>query len=107
MVCVFVRVGILIALLSVLIQLLGPPIGIFLMARWEARRVPAVKVAPQPLSDYSVSDAPGTVLSYFGYEFEVPWSAAFIQNAVVKGYLVQLACGSGQNVCFAVRQNPA
>src|SRR5260370_11677573 len=105
MVCVFVRVGILIALLSVLIQLLGPPIGIFLMARWEARRVPAVKVAPQPLSDYSVSDAPGTLLSYFGYEFEVPWNAAFKQKAFGKGYIVQLEFESGQNVSIVVPTN--
>jgi len=26
------------------------------------------------LKDTSVSEAPGTKLSYFGYEFEVPWS---------------------------------
>jgi len=47
------------------------------MARWEATRTPGVKVAPQPLADYSVSDAQGTVLSYFGYQFDVPWNASF------------------------------
>src|SRR6267142_1141349 len=73
----FVRVAILIALLNVLIMLLGPPIGIFFMARWEATRTPGVKVAPQPLADYCVSDAQGTVLSYFGYQFDVPWNASF------------------------------
>jgi hypothetical protein len=73
----FVRVSILIALLIAVIDLLGPPIGIFFTARWEARRLPGVKVAPRPLADYSVSDAPGTVLSYFGYGFEVPWNASF------------------------------
>ena len=58
--------GILIAFVVVLIELLGPPIGIFFAARWEARKLPGVKVTPRPLVDYSVSDAPGTVLSYFG-----------------------------------------
>jgi hypothetical protein len=70
--CAFVRVAILIALLNVLIQLLGPPIAIFFTSRQEARKFPGVKVTPQPLSDYSVSNAPGTALSYFGYAFEVP-----------------------------------
>ena len=69
----FGRVAALIALLTVLYDLLGPPIGIFFMARWEGRKVPAVNVTPQPLKDYSVSNVPGTVLSYFGYRFEVPW----------------------------------
>src|SRR6267143_856986 len=78
--CAFVRVAILIAFLNVLFMLLGPPIGIFLTARWEARKVPGVRVASQPLTDYSVSDAPGTVLSYFGYLFEVPWNASFKQR---------------------------
>jgi hypothetical protein len=98
--CAFVRVAILIAVLTVLINLLGPPIGIFFTARWEARKIPGVKVAPQPLADYSVSDAPGTVLSYFGYEFEVPWNASF-KERVGRG-LVQLKFESGQNVTFIV-----
>lgn len=63
-----------------------------------------MKVAPQPLSDYSVSDAPGTVLSYFGYEFEVPWNAGFKEKAFGKG-IVQLEFQSGQNVTFIVPTN--
>ncbi len=99
------RVGILIALLSVLIQLLGPPIGIFFTARWEARKFPGVKVAPQPLADYSVSDGPGAALSYFGYDFQVPWNASFKKKAFGKGGLVQLEFESGQNVTFIVPAN--
>lgn len=101
----FVRVAILIALLNVLIMLLGPPIGIFFMARWEARKFPGVKVTPQPLSDYSVSNAPGTALSYFGYAFEVPWNVSFKQKAFGKGGIVQLEFQSGQNVTFIVPAN--
>jgi hypothetical protein len=100
-----VRVAILIALLTVLINLLGPPIGIFFTARWEARNVPGVKVAPQPLADYSASDAPGTALSYFGYRFEVPWTASFKTKAFGKGGLVQLEFESGQSVTFIVPAN--
>jgi hypothetical protein len=64
-----------------------------------------VKVAPQPLADYSVSDAQGTVLSYFGYEFEVPWNASFKQKAFGKGGIVQLEFESGQNVTLIVPTN--
>src|SRR6266849_3793389 len=99
-----VRVGILIAFLAVLSDLLGPPIGIFIATRMEARKVPAVKIATEALSDYSVSDAPGTTLSYFGYEFEVPWKASFKEKTAGKN-LVQLKFQSGQDVLFIVPAN--
>jgi hypothetical protein len=39
------------------------------------RKAPAVaRIVPTDLKDNSVSQGPGTKLSYFGYEFEVPWS---------------------------------
>jgi hypothetical protein len=60
-----------------------------------------VKVAPRPLADYSVSDAPGTALSHFGYSFEVPWRATLKQKALGKG-LVRIEFESGQNLTFIV-----
>jgi hypothetical protein len=52
--------------------------GLQTMALFEtrklARRAPIVKETPRPLPDTSISWPPGTKLSYFGYEFEVPWS---------------------------------
>jgi hypothetical protein len=42
---------------------------------YAAKKVPAIaKVVPTDLKDHSVSQAPGTRLSYVGYDFEVPWS---------------------------------
>src|ERR1700719_113125 len=99
-----VRVGILVAFLFILSELLGPPIGIFITTRMEAKRVPAVKIPTQALSDYSVSDAPGTALSYFGYEFEVPWKTSFTEKKAGKS-LVHLKFQSGQDVLFIVPQN--
>src|SRR5579864_2831085 len=101
----FVRVAIWLALLIVLVELFGPPIAIFTTARWEARRFPGVKVSPQPLADYSVSDAPGTVMSYFGYSFEVPWTATFKEKVFGKDGLAQLQFESGQGVTFIVPAN--
>jgi hypothetical protein len=102
----FGRVAALIALLTVLFDLLGPPIEIFFMARWEARKIPALNVIPRPLTDYSVSNAPGTVLSYFGYRFEVPWNATFKTRGLPKNTdesgWIDLDFGSGQNVLFIV-----
>jgi hypothetical protein len=42
---------------------------------YTAKKAPPIaRIVPIDLKDKSVSEAPGMKLSYFGYEFEVPWS---------------------------------
>lgn len=100
LVCAFGRVAALLIILTVLLRFLGPPITIYFMVRWEAKKIPAVRVTPQPLTDYSVSDTRGTALSYFGYSFEVPWNANFktkgSQKGSTKSGIMQLKFDSGQ-----------
>jgi len=71
--------------------------------------MPAVKVTAQPLTDYSVSDAPGTVLSYFDYSFEVPWNASFktkgSQKGSTKGGIMELKFDSGQSLLLIAPAN--
>src|SRR5207253_4753487 len=47
---------------------------IALEARYLTRKAPIVRVAPAQLTDFSISRSPVRKLSYFGYEFEVPWN---------------------------------
>ena len=47
---------------------------ILLEARYLTRKAPAVRLAPAQLTDSAISRSPGRKLSYFGYEFEVPWN---------------------------------
>lgn len=94
----FLRVLILLVFLSALIKFLGPPIGISLVTWQEGRKFPGLKVTPQPLSDMSVSNAPGTTLSYFGYSFDVPWNTAHKQGAFGERGFVQIKFSSGQSV---------
>lgn len=100
LVCAFGRVTALLLFLIVLLNFLGPPIAIFFTARWEAKKVPAVNVTAQPLTDYSVSDVPGQALTYLGFSFEVPWDASFktkgSQNGSAKGGIMELSFDSGQ-----------
>lgn len=107
--CAFGRVAALVVFLLVLSSLLGPPISIFFTARWEAKKVPAVKVTPQPLSDYSVSDAPGIALSHFGYSFEVPWNTRYetkdFQKDPTKTGIVQFKFDSGQDLLLIAPAN--
>jgi hypothetical protein len=39
-----------------------------------ARRLPFLNRTPVPLTNLSISPEPGMKLSYFGYEFEIPWA---------------------------------
>ncbi len=100
----FVRVALLIALVEVLIDVLGPPISIFWTVRSVAREFPGVRVVPQPLTDQSVSSGPAVSLSYFGYEFDVPWNIAFKVKGG-KASIVHLQFDSGQTLTFIVPRN--
>lgn len=58
------------AVIVLVVRFIAPVAVSFLVAR----QAPAVaSVVPTELPDRSVSEAPATRLSYFGYEFEVPW----------------------------------
>jgi hypothetical protein len=111
LVCALGRVAVLVILVIVLISTLGPPVAIYFTARGIAKRVPAVKVTPQPLTDYSVSDTAGTALSLFGYSFEVPWSASFktkvSQKDSTQNGFAQITFDSGQVLLLFAPSNPS
>jgi hypothetical protein len=50
----------------------GAPVALSLYAAHKAPDV--TRVAPAALQDLSISPVPGQQLSYFGYQFEVPWN---------------------------------
>jgi hypothetical protein len=104
--CAFLRVGILLGVVTILFDLLGPPLTIFFMTRWEAKKLPYVWVTQQPLLNYAVSDSPGTNLSYFGYKFEVPWTGGFKEKGGQNG-IVDLKFDSGQTLLFLAPKNHA
>jgi hypothetical protein len=64
--------------------LLGWQTLYFSMARYTAHREPEVNVVPQPLIDGSISRAPGSILSYYGNTFEVPWKGMVMLKPVGK-----------------------
>jgi hypothetical protein len=90
----FLRVALLIVLLNIVFDLLGPPIEFFVSARWIEHKAPEVDVTPRPLADYSVSE-PTATLSENGYEFKVPWTLSKRVQKVANGPVV-LAFQSGQ-----------
>lgn len=101
----FLRVGILIVFVATLLNFLGPPLGILFTAMKVTKERPAVKVAPAALADYSISYSPGRTLSYFGYEFAVPWNANPTEKVLNKIAFVHLKFESGQDLIFAAPGN--
>jgi hypothetical protein len=57
-----------------------------------------LSVVPEPLSDTSVSANQGTMLSYFGYQYEVPWTDIVKVNR--SGTIVAVAFKSGETLVF-------
>jgi len=80
---------------------LGVAIFFVAEARYVGWKFPMVKKTPTELTDLSVSQAPGRKLSYFGYEFEVPWSDLDEgkMKRVGKGQLI--AFRSGNAILFS------
>ena len=97
------RVGIGIAILYLLLYLFAPPLMILYTLREYTKSFPALKVTPQPLADYSVSGIPGKTLSYFGYEFTVPWNSSFKEKGGIG--TMGLKFESGQNLILFVSPN--
>ncbi len=71
-----------------------------LESRYMARKVPILNMKPIELQDLTSSSVAGKKLSYFGYEFEVPWSD--LDESATKIYPdhVLLTFGSGPRLRF-------
>jgi hypothetical protein len=68
---ILITVVVTLAVIYVAVTWIAPVAVSYYLAR---KALPVARVVPTELQDKSVSEAPGKKLSYFGYEFEVPWS---------------------------------
>ena len=71
---VWVGLGITVLVCGIYLWFFGVQTFFALDARNIARKTPVVRNVLIELPDLSISQAPGKKLSYFGYEFEVPWT---------------------------------
>ena len=51
------------------------PVALLLLTRWKARANPEFWMVPRPLADVSIERTPGRTFTFYGYQFEVPWTA--------------------------------
>jgi hypothetical protein len=102
LVCAFARVGLLIGIVMVLFVVFAPTCVNILMKR-KLAGIPGMDRVVQPLADYSVSEAPGTTLSYGGFELEVPWNSTFKTKG--KGRIQAFNFASGPAVILWIAKN--
>jgi hypothetical protein len=62
------------ALFCVLLIIYGRPVGLLLYTKWKLRNESKLWIVPTPLPVATAGLSPGRSFSYFGYEFESPWS---------------------------------
>ena len=72
-----------------------------LEARDIAHRTPGVKLAPVPIKESSAANASGTTLSFFGYQFQVPWNDLDESKTRIHGNRVLLVFRSGKSLMFS------
>jgi hypothetical protein len=95
---VLISFGIVIVACATYLWLFGTQTFFVLEAHSAARKLPFVKLTPIELTDLSVSQAPGMKLSYFGYEFEVPWTDIDREKTKVVGGNKAIICFRTGNV---------
>src|SRR5579859_1887033 len=94
------------AIVSTLILLLtvtglfGLQTSAYFKLRSESKRFPVINLTPKPLESQSVNSSAGSVISYSGYTFEVPWADLNRERSRVVGAWDILAFDSGLVVVF-------
>ena len=98
---ILISLGILLVACATYLWLLGSQTLFVLEAYSAARKLPFVKRTPVALTDLSISRAPGAKLSYFGYEFDLPWTDIDGEKTkVVGGNMAIIAFRSGNAISF-------
>jgi hypothetical protein len=69
--------AIIIALALIYTCIFAGPMQLVLRAKRESANKPTQRIVPIPLSDRSISTAPGTKVISFGYQFDVTWRSEF------------------------------
>lgn len=92
--------GIVVSVICTYLWVFGIATWFIVEGRDFAGNDPALWMAPAELRDLSTSSAPGRKLSYFGYEFEVPWDDLDEQKTRLVGSWQFIAFHSGKTMLF-------
>ena len=60
--------------LGVLLLIYVRPLTLLSTVRWKTRAKPEFWIVPRPLADVSIEQTAGRNFTFYGYQFEVPWT---------------------------------
>jgi len=89
-------IGIILAI--ALLWVYGRPLIFLLSTKWDARTHPELWVVPQPQPATAPETSPGKSFSYFGYEFESPWTEVTVERKFQSAAVVNFSGGQGITV---------
>jgi hypothetical protein len=95
-------IGILFILLAAYVWFFGAQTMCIVEAHYLAEKNPVVRQAPSELADSSTASSPKVKLSYFGYDFQVPWSDIDKAAAKIHKNMAIVAFKSGLRLVFTV-----
>jgi hypothetical protein len=98
---ILVALGIGIIVLGIYLSYFGMQTVAALVVRYQYRKMPDVEKIPAPLTDRSISDVPHKKVSYFGYDFELPWNDIDEQKDKTTGTIHVSAFRSGNAFWFS------
>jgi hypothetical protein len=94
----------------------GRPVGFLLYTKWQVRNEPKLWNVPSPLSLGTSAPSVGRKFSYFGYEFDSPWTelirerkmeSVAILNFSTEGFIEVLAPSKNGNELDAMKRETA
>ncbi|HEV3253084.1 MAG TPA: hypothetical protein VG033_01670 [Candidatus Acidoferrales bacterium] len=98
---IFVPLGIAVVVAGVYLWFFGVQTMCAFTVRYSYRKTPDVSKIPVALTDLSISGVPHRKVSYFGYEFELPWDDTDEQKDKTIGQIHVSAFHSGNAFWFS------
>lgn len=98
---ILVASGIAVVIGGMYVWLFGVQTASAIMVRYSCRKLPEAAQVPVPLSDLSISNLAHRKVSYFGYEFELPWDDVDEQKDKTVGTIHISYARSGNAFWFA------
>jgi len=98
---ILTALGIIVIVVGVYLNFFGFQTMTALIVRHQCRKLPDVARFPVALADVSISDVPRTKVSYFGYQFELPWDDVDEQKDKTVGQIHVSAFRSGNAFWFS------
>jgi hypothetical protein len=95
---VFTGSSVICALLAVLAYNYARPVSLLCFTKWRARTAPEMWIVPKPLSSTTLAETNGRKFSYFGYEFDTPWTEVKQERKLTSMAILNFSSGASVSI---------